>query len=131
MTLTRGGILLALSCCFALSCDPEDACDPGYYADHGYCYLSDSGAGAVLDGGDESDGGEIQQNPNATFGMPCVLQSECGGVAPVCGGMMLPYCTNINCLSTGKDLCPTDWLCVDVSKYEATAPGIMSVCIQF
>jgi hypothetical protein len=121
-------IMLVLGCCAAAACDPDDACDPGFYADHGYCYLSDGGPSPFSDTGLDADSGELIQNPNATHGMSCVEQSDCGGVAPACGGPMLPICTSINCL-TGGSGCPPGWLCVDISKYEP-APGVTSVCVQ-
>jgi hypothetical protein len=120
------------SCLGLVGCDPEDACDRGYREDHGYCYFADAGydnlSDAQLGGGDDS--GEPTGNPNAMFGTPCTLQSDCGGVAPVCGGPMLPICTDINCLDTGANTCPNGWQCIDVTKYMATAPGVKSVCIN-
>jgi hypothetical protein len=112
------------------SCDPDDACDRGYREDHGYCYLLDGGYDGLYDaqfGGDDS--GALTSNPNAVFGMPCTQQSECGGV-PVCGGPILPICTDINCMDGGRNKCPSGWQCIDVTKYMASAPGVMSVCIN-
>jgi hypothetical protein len=125
-----GRLCLLLCCCALWACDPEDACDKGYYADHGYCYVSDAQTDLMVVDGSDGDGGEPAHDPNATFGKPCSLQSDCGGIAPVCGGPMLPVCTNINCLETGKDTCPTGWTCVDVTKY-APSPGVNSACINF
>lgn len=124
-------LAVAISCIALVACDPDDGCDPGYYADHGYCYLLDAGPEVIFfgDAGLESDGGVIIQDPTATFGKPCQSQSECGGVAPVCGGPMLPICTTINCLDTGEDTCPPGWLCVDVTKYDPF-PGITHVCVD-
>jgi hypothetical protein len=109
-------------------CDPKHPCDKGYYADHGFCYLMDAGNDWYLDASiDGEDGGVVPQNPNAMYGSPCKLQSDCGGEAPVCGGPMLPLCTTINCESAG---CPVGWSCIDVSKYPGVAPGVISVCIE-
>ncbi|HKU40357.1 MAG TPA: hypothetical protein VJR89_19485 [Polyangiales bacterium] len=123
------GVLLALCCSSLWGCDPEDACDKGFKADHGYCYPLDGGTGLVFpDGGDIEDGSTIMQDPNATFGKPCTEQSDCGGVAPLCGGTMFPFCTNINCM--GMEICPSGWVCVDTTKYYQ-APGVDSACIKF
>jgi hypothetical protein len=111
-------------------CDPEHPCDKGYRVDHGFCYPIDAGDDWILggaDGGKDEDGGAIKQNPDAQFGTPCTSQSECGGVAPVCGGSMLPICTAVNCESAG---CPSGWNCVDVTKYPGVAPGVVSVCLK-
>jgi hypothetical protein len=122
---------LVLGCCLLWACDPDDACDKGYYADHGYCYVTDAQTDLmVVDGSADGDGGVPEQDPNAKFGKPCSLQSDCGGIAPVCGGPMLPVCTDINCMESGRDTCPTGWLCVDVTKY-SPAPGVVSACISF
>lgn len=122
--------IIALACvlwsCAIAACDPSDPCDPGYFEDHGYCYLLDGGfdwRDAALD----EDGG-ADSNPNATFGSPCVKQSDCGGIAPICGGPMLPLCTQIQCLDT--TLCPAGWQCFDITKYaQEIAPGVTSACI--
>lgn len=119
---------LALGCCLLWACDPEDACDEGYYADHGFCYVADAQTDLMVPDASADDSGVPMNDPNATFGKPCSVQSDCGGIAPVCGGPMLPVCTNINCMDT--NLCPTGWLCVDVTKY-SPAPGVTSACIQF
>lgn len=116
-----------LSCLAITACDPSDACDRGYFADHGYCYLSDAGFD-WRDASEEDDAGALDNNPSAMFGTACVKQSDCGGVAPVCGGPMLPLCTQIQCI--GTSLCPTGWQCFDVTKYmQDVAPGVTSVCI--
>jgi hypothetical protein len=47
----------------------------------------------------------------------------------VCGGPMLPVCTQINCMDGGKNTCPNGWDCIDVSKY-MPAPGVTTVCID-
>ena len=122
----------ALACCLLWACDPDDACDPGYFADHGYCYVADAQVDLKpVEDASMEDGGAPASDPNATFGKPCTEQSDCGGIAPVCGGQMLPVCTNINCLEPGRaDICPTDWLCVDVTKY-SPVPGVTSACIKF
>jgi hypothetical protein len=132
--IARSAVLASALCCLGLvACDPSDPCDSGYRADHGYCVLADAGFdwfpdAQVLD----ADGGEPPaSNPDATFGSPCVLQSDCGGMAPVCGGPMLPICTDINCLDTGTNTCPSGWECIDVTKYMASAPGVNAVCIKF
>ena len=117
--------LAAVSCWFGLlACDPENACDSGYYADHGYCLRH-----VMLDASVAEDGGEIMQNPNATFGTSCTSHSDCGGEAPVCGGPLLPVCTTINCLDTGEDICPAPWTCVDVTKY-MPGPGVTHTCVK-
>ena len=112
------------------ACDPDDACEDGYYADHGICYLEDAATGLVpTDASASDDGGAPASDPNATFGKPCREQSDCGGVAPVCGGRDLPVCTNINCLD--KPICPSGWLCIDVTKYDPPPPaGVNSVCVN-
>ena len=132
--IARSAVFACALYCFGLAaCDPNDPCDSGYFADHGYCYLLDAGFDWVSDAqvADE-DGGLPSSNPNATFGLPCTLQSECGGKAPVCGGPMLPICTDINCMDTGANICPSGWQCIDITKYgTAAAPGVTSVCIKF
>lgn len=122
-------VLSTLGCVVAIAgCDPKRPCDEGYFADHGFCYLVDAGTDWFVDGAvGLDDGGTVEQNPDATYGTPCKLQSDCGGVAPVCGGPMLPLCTTINCESAG---CPSGWSCIDVTKYPGVAPGVMSVCIE-
>jgi hypothetical protein len=128
---TRWIWLGVLGCWMSSACDPDNACDKGFYADHGYCYVSDAQTELMaVDANVTEDGGTLMQDPNATFGKPCSVQSDCGGVAPVCGGPMLPMCTNINCMEAGKDTCPSGWLCVDVTKYSPT-PGVMSACVSF
>jgi hypothetical protein len=133
--IARSAVFIwALCSCIGLAaCDPGDACDRGYRADHGYCYLRDGGYDNLTDaqlGGGDNDSGEPTGNPNAKFGMSCTQQSDCGGIAPVCGGPMLPICTDINCLATGRDTCPTGWQCIDVTKYMESAAGVSSVCIN-
>jgi hypothetical protein len=129
----RRAILWALCSVVVVACDPSDACDHGYRADHGYCYLIDAGYDPLTDGsaGADEDGGDAAplQNPNAKFGSPCSQQSDCGGEAPVCGGPMLPVCTQINCMEGGQNTCPNGWDCIDVSKY-MPAPGVITVCID-
>jgi hypothetical protein len=122
----------ALYCLGLAACDPKDPCDRGYRADHGFCYLVDAGFDWANDAQvSENDSGAPLTNPDAMFGSPCVLQSDCGGVAPVCGGPMLPICTAVNCLETGTSTCPSGWQCIDVTKYNASGPGVTSVCIKF
>jgi hypothetical protein len=117
-----------LACVLAsAACDPEDPCDKGYRADHGFCWLLDAGNDWYGDP-EVDDAGVPKSNPDATFGTECMLQSDCGGDAPVCGGPMLPICTVTNCENTG---CPNGWTCIDVTKYMASAPGVTSVCINF
>jgi hypothetical protein len=131
--ITRSAIILwaLYGCSLLAGCDPSDPCDPGYRADHGFCFLIDAGFDWRSDAGssDGGDAGEPASNPNAQFGSACMLQSDCGGVAPVCGGPMLPICTAINCIES-PSVCPTGWTCIDVTKYMASAPGVNSVCIK-
>jgi hypothetical protein len=111
----------------AISCDPDQACDPGFYADHGGCYPLDAAAPSDDDdaGGGNGGGG----NPNAKFGTPCSVQSDCGGVAPTCGAPQFPVCTAINCQAQPVNPCPATWTCLDVTAY-TTDPSVTSVCVQ-
>jgi hypothetical protein len=121
-------VRLALACCLAaVGCDLDHPCDPGYYEDHGGCYLRDAGA-YDADAAVSGEDAEVGERPDVGFGTPCSSSRDCGGRAPVCGGMMFPECTAVNCSSAVTDICPDGWTCLDVTKY-STDPAVTSACV--
>jgi hypothetical protein len=107
------------------ACDPSDPCDPGYYSDHFFCLQIDASVGFLPD----EDAGGPDPSKNTAHGTPCSKPSDCGGEAPVCGAPQLPVCTTVECLVDGKDMCPSGWTCLDVTRYAAMLP-VTSVCVM-
>lgn len=127
--------VLTLLMLTALACDPNDPCDPGDYEDHGVCRAlpaQDVDAGADASSGDGDDGGsdpgeEQPADPYEGFGEACADDGDCPSVL-VCGGEMLPYCTQVNCLDESST-CPPDWMCLDVTGLSPD-PNVTSICLQ-
>jgi hypothetical protein len=121
--------LVALSLA-AAACDPEHPCERGYHADHGACYLDDAGIGPGDASSDEDAAAGGGGGEATGFGKACTTMADCGGDAPLCGGAMLPFCTAVDCMADGKDLCPSGWRCLDVSQFSPD-PNIKTVCVNF
>lgn len=139
MTSTTRGfrcapLWLGLITLSALACDPSDPCDPGYYELHGACYPTpeeepDAGgdAGPIEDDDAGSDAEPPPSDPHEGFGDACEDESDCPE-ALICGGEMLPYCTQVNCMDD-PSICPSTWTCLDTTGLSPD-PNVTSICLR-
>jgi len=121
--------LLALA---ALACDPSDACDPGYYEQHGVCYPNpedveahDASTDEDVDAGSDSEA--PPSDPHEGFGDECADEGDCPDDL-ICGGEMLPYCTQVNCMDE-PGTCPPAWTCFDTTGVSPD-PNVTSICLR-